>query len=152
LTSCCVELLRHMAERQGIALVMETSEEIQAHADPGQLDQVTTNLVVNALQASPSGSTIRIRTGVSDGAPYPSPAEAAGRFAYLRVEDEGLGMSEDVRQHVFDPFFTTKPVGQGVGLGLSVAFGIVEEHGGWIDVRSELGRGSTFSVYIPQGT
>jgi signal transduction histidine kinase len=150
-TSCCVEMLRHMAERQGIELVMETREEIQAHADPGQLDQVTTNLVVNALQASSSGSTIRIRTGVSDAAPYSRSAEAAGSFAYLCVADEGVGMSDEVRQHVFDPFFTTKPVGQGVGLGLSVAFGIVEEHGGWIDVQSEPGRGSTFSVYIPQG-
>jgi signal transduction histidine kinase len=150
-TSCCVEMLRHMAERQGIELLMETREKIHAHADPGQLDQVTTNLVVNALQASPSGSTIRIRTGLSDVAPRPTPAEGAGRFAYLCVEDEGMGMSDDVRQHVFDPFFTTKPAGQGVGLGLSVAFGIVEEHGGWIDVESEPGRGSTFSVYIPQG-
>ncbi len=150
LTSGCVDLLRHMADRQGIDLVMETREEIHAHADPGQLDQVTTNLVVNALQASPSGSTIRIRTGVSEGAPLSTVGEV-GRFAFLRVEDQGMGMTDDVRQHVFDPFFTTKPVGQGVGLGLSVAFGIVEEHGGWIDVQSAPGQGSTFSVYLPQG-
>ncbi|MEO8182297.1 MAG: HAMP domain-containing sensor histidine kinase [Deltaproteobacteria bacterium] len=151
LTSCCVELLRHMAERQGIALVMVTTEEIEAHADPGQLDQVTTNLVVNALQASPTGSTVRIRTGVSETGPGSASAETPGRFAFLRVEDEGSGMADEVRGHVFEPFFTTKPIGQGVGLGLSVALGIIEEHGGWIDVQSEPGRGSTFSVYIPQG-
>jgi signal transduction histidine kinase len=151
LTGCCVDLLQHMAERQGIELVMETRDEVHAHADPGQLDQVTTNLVVNALQASSAGATIRIRTGRSDSSVPATSGTAPGRFAFIRVEDEGSGMSEEVRQHVFDPFFTTKPVGQGVGLGLSVAFGIVEEHGGWIDVQSEQGRGSTFSVYIPQG-
>jgi signal transduction histidine kinase len=148
LTASCVELLRHMAERQGISLVMESKEEIKAHADPGQLDQVTTNLVVNALQASPSGSTIRIRTGLKSEAP--AAADSRARFAFVRVQDEGAGMSEEVRRHVFEPFFTTKPVGQGVGLGLSVAIGIVEEHGGWIDVQSEPGQGSTFSVYLPQ--
>lgn len=150
LTSCCVELLRHMAERHGVNLVMETSEEIQAHADPGQMDQVTTNLVVNALQASPSGSTIRVRTGVCDATPRSAPVDAPGRFAFVRVQDEGTGMTDDVRRHAFEPFFTTKPVGQGVGLGLSVASGIVEEHGGWIDVQSEPGQGSVFSVYLPQ--
>ncbi len=147
-TSSCVELLRHEAERQNIELVMETSEEIRAHADPGQLDQVTTNLVVNALQASPPGSTIRIRTGLTK--ELSAGSEVAEPFAFVRVEDEGTGMTEEVRKQVFEPFFTTKPAGQGVGLGLSVAFGIVEEHGGWIDVQSTPGRGSVFSVYIPQ--
>jgi signal transduction histidine kinase len=126
---------------------MESTEEIRAHADPGQLDQVTTNLVVNALQASPPGSTIRIRTGRSQPPPGCASREP---FAFVQVEDEGSGMSEDVRRQVFEPFFTTKPVGQGVGLGLSVAIGIVEEHGGWIDVQSKPGQGSAFSVYLPQ--
>ncbi|HVZ34281.1 MAG TPA: ATP-binding protein [Polyangiaceae bacterium] len=148
LTTGCAELLRHMAAKKGIQLVVDCAEEIRVHADPGQIDQVTTNLVVNALQASPAGATVRICTGVSDGVGQLAPTE---RFAFLRIEDQGTGMSDDVRRQVFEPFFTTKPMGQGAGLGLSVAFGIVEEHGGWIDVQSELGRGSVFSVYLPQG-
>lgn len=150
-TSACVDLLRQMAARKGVDLVLDTSDDVRALADPNQIDQVTTNLVVNALQASPRGSTVKISTGVSE---TPRGSESAGEaqpFAFVRIADQGTGMSNDVMQRVFEPFYTTKATGQGVGLGLSVVSGIVEEHGGWIKVESELGRGSVFSVYLPQG-
>ena len=74
---------------------------------------------------------------------------APGEFACIAVEDDGSGIPEDVLPHIFEPFFTTKDVGSGTGLGLSIAYGIVRDHGGWIDVRSTLGVGSRFSVYLP---
>lgn len=69
--------------------------------------------------------------------------------AYLEVEDQGVGIENEVLPKIFDPFFTTKEIGEGTGLGLSLAFGIVHEHHGWIDVASELGRGSRFTVFLP---
>ena len=67
------------------------------------------------------------------------------------MRDSGEGIPEDVRARIFDPFFTTKPIGEGTGLGLSVAYGIVADHRGWIDVSSEPGRGSVFTVWLPEG-
>ncbi len=74
---------------------------------------------------------------------------ARGEYARVDVIDQGEGISPEIIEQVFEPFFTTKQVGEGTGLGLSIAYGIVKEHGGWIDVRSELGKGSCFSVYLP---
>lgn len=150
---CCVDLLRHMAAKRGIALVVEPQDEdIRAHADPGQLDQITTNLVVNALQASGGGTTVRIKTGRSSHPAKCASRVASDRFAFISVSDQGTGMTEHVKQRVFEPFFSTKSVGQGVGLGLSVVSDIVEEHGGWVEVQSEVGLGSTFSVYLPEAS
>lgn len=72
-----------------------------------------------------------------------------GDYLCVSVRDDGIGISEDNMRHLFDPIFTTKDVGEGTGLGLSIAYGIVSEHGGWIDVVSEPGKGSCFSVYLP---
>jgi signal transduction histidine kinase len=79
---------------------------------------------------------------------------ALGEYAYVCVEDQGVGMTSEQMAHIFEPFFTTKDVGEGTGLGLSVAYGIVRDHGGWIGVASEIGKGSRFSIYLPlaQGT
>jgi signal transduction histidine kinase len=76
----------------------------------------------------------------------------AGRYAVIRIRDQGVGISPEDREQIFEPFFTTKGVGEGTGLGLSIAYGIVCEHGGWIDVESELGQGSCFAVFIPRGS
>ncbi len=106
-------------------------------ADPAQLNQVVVNLVVNAFQAMPKGGSLTIRTGTDD------------RGVLLTVEDTGMGMEEETVEKIFVPFFTTKDVGEGTGLGLPVAHGIVTSHGGSIAVSSEIGRGTRFEILLP---
>ncbi|WP_417498545.1 ATP-binding protein [Lacimonas salitolerans] len=121
-------------------------------ADKRQLEQVLVNLVVNARDAMPEGGEIRIETETvhldtpmtRDRATVPP-----GAYVAIRVTDDGVGMEEDVRKKVFEPFFTTKGVGQGTGLGLSTAYGIVKQSGGFIFVDSTLGQGSCFTLYLP---
>jgi len=104
-----------------------------------QLNQVWTNLLVNAAQAvEKSGGTVQIKTYCS------------GDDAVVEIIDDGVGMTPEVIGRIFDPFFTTKAVGEGTGLGLSISFGIVERHGGRIEVESRPGEGSTFRVRLPQ--
>jgi len=102
-----------------------------------QINQVFMNLLVNAAQAIPEHGTITIRTGAGQGQ------------AWVAVSDDGAGMTPETAARIFDPFFTTKPVGKGTGLGLSLAYGIVDKHGGRIEVKSRPGEGSTFTVYLP---
>ncbi|MCX7165406.1 MAG: PAS domain S-box protein [Rhodocyclales bacterium] len=106
---------------------------------PSQLNQVFMNLLVNAAQATPEGThgTITIRCGT----------EAAG--VWVEVADTGAGITEENLKRIFDPFFTTKPIGKGTGLGLSLSYGIVQKHGGKIEVRSEVGVGTTFRISLP---
>jgi two-component system cell cycle sensor histidine kinase/response regulator CckA len=118
-------------------------------ADPGHIDQVIMNLVVNARDAMPNGGTLVIETGSLVADQISHPELAPGRYASLAVSDNGSGMSAEVRSRIFDPFFTTKQVGKGTGLGLSTVYGIVKQCGGSITVTSELGRGSKFTVFLP---
>jgi two-component system NtrC family sensor kinase len=131
-------------------------ENLLVPADDGQLTQVLANLVVNAIQATPAGGEVTIAARVVDQAPPPYVGGAApsGGAAWMAIEvrDTGSGMDEITRSRVFEPFYTTKEVGDGTGLGLSVSWGIVREHGGWIDIASAPGAGSTFTVYLPRGT
>ena len=123
-------------------------------ADPAQLEQVLTNLVLNARDAIPTRGRITIETTAVelDGAYAQRHGEALvpeGPYVRLAVSDTGHGMSPEVHARVFEPFFTTKPVGQGTGLGLSTVYGIVKQSGGFVWAYSEPGRGSTFKVYLP---
>lgn len=121
-------------------------------ADPGQIDQMVMNLAVNARDAMPRGGKLTIKTeGVTLEEEHCNNISEArpGRFVCFSFADTGVGMDKETLQHIFDPFFTTKGVGEGSGLGLSVVYGIVKQHGGWIDVYSEPGRGSTFKVNLP---
>jgi two-component system NtrC family sensor kinase len=143
-----VELLRPMAEREGVRLALdEAGEAAQAVVDPGQIQQVFTNLVVNSIHASGTAGLVTLgvrRELIADGGERP-----AGRFACVYVADRGHGMDAETQAHMFDPFFTTKDVGAGTGLGLSIAYGIVRDHGGWIDVKSAPGEGTTVSIFLP---
>lgn len=146
-----VKLVESYAKKQGVVLsVVATDTPAVAAVDAGQIEQVITNLVVNAIQATPDEGQVEI--GVAPGHAKPPQDHAGGRGDYLclSIRDEGTGISEEHRPHVFEPFFTTKDVGEGTGLGLAIVYGIIAEHGGWIDVASELGKGSCFSVHLPR--
>ena len=144
-------LERTIPESVNIALEMG-SDEYSVHADPAQMQQVLTNQAVNARDAMPEGGELRFRlsrrTLTPDERP-PLPEMSSGEWIELSVSDTGTGIPPDVRPHVFEPFITTKDVGKGTGLGLSQVYGIVTQHEGFIDVKSEVAEGTTFTLYLP---
>ena len=117
-------------------------------ADPGQLGQVIVNLALNARDAMASGGRLTIRTSYSEVGPYDA-GEAQGSWVVIAVSDTGLGMSEETEKRMFDPFFTTKDEGAGTGLGLATVWAIVSKSHGHIDVQTELGAGTTITIYLP---
>jgi nitrogen-specific signal transduction histidine kinase/ActR/RegA family two-component response regulator len=122
------------------------------HADPGMLEQVLVNLAVNARDAMPKGGLLQIETFHAEIAPahvQRQPESRPGLFVGLSVSDSGHGMDAQTLERIFEPFFTTKQPGQGTGLGLAMVYGIVKQHQGWIEVQSQLGKGSTFKVFLP---
>jgi two-component system cell cycle sensor histidine kinase/response regulator CckA len=120
--------------------------------DIGQIQQVLINLCVNARDAMPGGGRMTIQSTLavlSDSDVHNQLDARPGWFAVLTVSDTGIGMDDHVKQRIFEPFFTTKEKGKGTGLGLSMVYGVVKNHGGFVNVYSEVGDGSTFKIYLP---
>lgn len=147
----------HMLQRligEDIALVTQLDPGLgQVMADPEQMHQVMMNLVVNARDAMPDGGRLEIATAnvevAKDGAGLPAAARL-GRYVVVTVSDTGSGIDDQTREHIFEPFFTTKGPDKGTGLGLSTVYGIMQQSGGWIEVSSELGSGTSFRLYFPR--
>jgi signal transduction histidine kinase len=135
-----VGLLEPLAAKNGVALVLEQSDTpVVADIDAGRIQQVLTNLVMNAIQAQPDGGEVRVHV-VRD---------EERRQSRIEVEDDGPGVPVELRHRIFEPFFTTKDIGDGTGLGLSVAYGIVQEHGGRLAVEEGSGGGARFVIRLP---
>lgn len=146
-------LLEPLAQAHEVAMKIEptSKEEIVARIDGRSALQVLSNLMVNGIQAMPTGGKLRVvASHVEIDAP-PDPHSRPGSYAALTVEDSGMGIPEELLEKVFTPFFTTKPEDEGTGLGLSICHGIVSEYGGWIDVDSKPGEGSRFTAFLPAG-
>jgi signal transduction histidine kinase/CheY-like chemotaxis protein len=124
----------------------------RVRADAGQMEQVVLNLVVNARDAMPAGGTLVLELANAESDPSPADAgtPGGGPYVILTVRDDGVGMDAATQARIFEPFFTTKGVGHGTGLGLASVYGIVQQHGGSIQVRSAPGEGAELSVYLPR--
>ncbi len=138
---------------EDIALATDYAPGLRAfHGDAGMIEQVLMNLVVNARDAMPGGGKLKLGTGMTEfetGNLPQNPAVKAGAFVCVRVTDTGKGIPQEHLARIFEPFFTTKEIGKGSGLGLATVYGIVQQHGGWVEVESTPENGSTFSVFLP---
>jgi signal transduction histidine kinase len=145
-------MLRRLLGEDVELLVRGARESAWVYADRGQIEQVITNLAVNARDAMPTGGRLSIVTSVMDRSSSLDAlftSAVPDRLVALEVSDSGTGMSEETKEHLFEPFFTTKAPGRGSGLGLATVYGIVRQSGGQIEVDSTLGLGTTFRIYFP---
>ena len=146
-------MLRRLID-ENIEMTIAPAEQVgRVKADPGYIGQVLMNLVVNARDAMPNGGKLTIATKnvtLDENYAHTHPSVVPGDYVMLTIRDTGIGMTNEVKAHLFKAFFTTKPTGKGTGLGLATCQTIVQRSGGHIDVDSEVGTGTTFSIYFPQ--
>ena len=138
--------------KKEITVHQELSEDLHGiEADQGQIEQILLNLYVNAVEAMPGGGNLFLKTiNVTDKDMIGNLYKAnPGNYVLLTVRDTGIGMDKETRERIFEPFFTTKGLASGTGLGMASTYGIIKGHGGYIDVDSEVGKGTTFSIYLP---
>ncbi|MFA5810124.1 MAG: MEDS domain-containing protein [Thermoleophilia bacterium] len=146
------KMLGHLIGEQHEIKTEPAEDLMTVNADASHLEQVLMNLAVNARDAMPNGGVITIKTvnvAIEPGHVKAKSRKPPHEFVELSVSDNGVGMDADVLSHIFEPFFSTKGAGKGTGLGLSVVYGIITQHGGWIDVDSMPGMGTTFKIYLP---
>jgi len=141
-----LDLLDHQNQKQGVRVVKNMRDNLPSLVgDPDQLQQAFLNLILNAVQSMPEGGRLSLSAALRkisrEG------LEENQEYMEVCVEDTGIGMGKEVLEQIFNPFFTTKETG--TGLGLMVTQGIIQSHGGWIEVKSEKGKGSLFKVYFP---
>ena len=148
-------LVRHQLELAGIDLQLKFADDLpRVPCDPEQIEQVLVALIMNAIDAMPHGGNLWIETGLSHTGLNHTGLNHTGlnhdeTEVNIQVRDDGSGIASDVLPQIFEPFMTTKETGRGVGLGLAISRGIVERHQGRIEVQSELGQGTTFTVTLP---
>jgi len=153
IASRTVEMMRPLAKRHGVEIRFdEGTGSTRLRIDSGQIQQVLTNLVMNAIQASPKGAEVAVAIRRFLGRDPEARGAGEREWVAAEVRDRGPGISPEDRARIFEPFFTTKGGTEGTGLGLSIVEGIVREHGGCIDVMSEAGKGSAFTVRFPVET
>ena len=147
------EVFLHRLIREDIEMKITCAKEsLTVLADRGQIEQVFMNLVTNGRDAMPNGGRLLIETySITLGQEFIDAHGygTAGEYSSFSVSDSGIGMDKDTQSHIFEPFFTTKEQGEGTGLGLSMAYGIIKKHNGFITVYSEPGRGTIFKIYLP---
>jgi signal transduction histidine kinase len=135
------QLLEALAKKARVEVKVKHEKAVRAKVDATQIEQAITNLVINAVHAMPEGGMVTVTARHGDARDR--------KCAVLEIADTGAGIPKEMLDRIFEPFFTTKAIGDGTGLGLSVTHGIVEDHEGWMDVESEVGKGTTFKVFLP---
>jgi PAS domain S-box-containing protein len=146
-------IIRHLLGREINVCIVPAKDLFTVFADVGQMEEVITNVILNAKDAMPKGGKLTLETGnitFDEESANRYPELKPGHYATLAITDTGVGMSPEIKARIFEPFFTTKDIGKGTGLGLATAYGIIKQSGGHIIVYSELGKGTTFRIYLPE--
>lgn len=143
-----LDFVKHQVQKQDVKVEMDFKDNLPpVKGDPDQLQQIFLNLILNAIQSMPEGGTLRLSISSKYTSKRGLEQAEPQYYVVVSIEDTGTGIGREVIQNIFNPFFTTKD--KGTGLGLTISQGIVRDHEGWIDVESEIGKGSTFKVYLP---
>jgi two-component system cell cycle sensor histidine kinase/response regulator CckA len=155
LNAVVINIIRMLQRILGEDILLQTnyaSDLPLLHGDAGMIEQIIMNLAVNSRDAMPAGGQLVISTGTASVDAKQAgehPEAKPGNYVFLAVTDTGSGIAPEHLPHIFEPFFTTKEVGKGTGLGLATVYGIVQQHHGWMTVKSEVNHGTTFTIYIP---